>query len=646
MDFAHHRDIRSSELDSTSHDEYSGFQPSSFGSASAVPAHEFRNETHYHSSLHEPLSPPPTLTLNIAELPPADLCRPHHSLGLSSPESPRRDCGDFFQKPCKRLRLLHEDDTRIGTSGNVVGHNFQISKEAHGSSVACTPNRTWGSQSRSSDDSSTAYSPYDHEDTHSLQWSSPMDSSPTSSLFQDDDFNRNSPPSSPRPKLVALDLPAFDDFRGPSIDEIYDPEPPPKPFPYRPSRFTPHHTYPEPLGFDVNERSPDPDMDIDSVDPRLSPPSSPPSGLLALPVYHPLSDTSFANTVMPPDDDDVSDDTPQPHSPMPRQFQPLPDFDTYDDSTYLTPVPCSPRGRPALLPLFTDSLEPPPSPSSPHQELSPLPEDSLFFSQTCVKDQTGSPSSIAVQPSTESEGLGLFIRSIDPPLARTPSPTEDDFGFLDIQLDPASSHLEVDEFLALRRMRKQALEFEKNARLCEEELSERVTAAACALYPLTSSSPGSSSSSLSLTPSPLDPQTKRARKHELHAAMDARSEVRKQRKRSKQKSKEIGALLDYKMNRSSLSEVGVDVAKGLRHLVANMVMCRRDSSRALAGRKVASVEKRFVKTRLSASMSIEDLLEGLHLEGEIGGDEDLSESREQEEGCRSEGEGMDVDVAE
>lgn len=374
-------------------------------------------------------------------------------------------------------------------------------------------------------------------------------------------------------------------------------------------------------------------MDIDDA-PHI-PPSSPRPRMFHLPISDSDPDTSFADTLMPPEDEDCSsDETPQPHSPMPRQFQPLPDFDSYDESTYLTPVPRSPRGRPALLPLFGDPYEPPPSPSSPHRELPPLPDDEFSSESSHSPDDqaSASSSSIAAQPSleNESEGLGLFIRSIDPPLARTPSPTEDDFGFLDIQLDPLSCDLAVDEFLALRRMRKEALEFERTARRREGELSEKVLAAATALLPYGSRASSSSGSSSSSSGSPesdvtippaLDPQLKRLRKHELHMAMDARSEVRKQRKKSKQKSKEIGSLLDFKMNKRSLVDLGVDVGKGLRHLVANMVMNRRDSTtRSLSGRRPASAEKKFVKTKLSMDISVEDLLAQMDIDGD--GDEE------------------------
>ncbi|KAI0755720.1 hypothetical protein C8Q74DRAFT_1373473 [Fomes fomentarius] len=74
-------------------------------------------------------------------------------------------------------------------------------------------------------------------------------------------------------------------------------------------------------------------------------------------------------------------------------------------------------------------------------------------------------------------GLGLFLQPIsDLPLACSPSPSEDDFGFLDVQLDPDSANVDVDEFLALRALRKHALAQERAARRAEADLSQPLPA--------------------------------------------------------------------------------------------------------------------------------------------------------------------------
>ncbi len=97
--------------------------------------------------------------------------------------------------------------------------------------------------------------------------------------------------------------------------------------------------------------------------------------------------------------------------------------------------------------------------------------------------ETISPSLSEGAPGQQS-GLGLFLQPIaDLPLACSPSPSEDDFGFLDMQLDLESAHVEVDEFLALLALRKHALAQERAARMIEADLNEPITAAVSVLLP-------------------------------------------------------------------------------------------------------------------------------------------------------------------
>ncbi|KAI0782103.1 hypothetical protein C8Q75DRAFT_689207, partial [Abortiporus biennis] len=241
-----------------------------------------------------------------------------------------------------------------------------------------------------------------------------------------------------------------------------------------------------------------------------------------------------------------------------------------------------------------DSFEPPPSPCSPHQTLPEITEDDGFIYPS---DGTISPSLISPPPH---EGLGLFIQpsSIDPPLARSPSPSDDDLQFLDIQLDPTSSNLDNDEFLQLRALRRRALEAERSARTWEATLSERVTEASNALLP----------SSLIEAGVMNDSSAKRSRKQELHAAMDLRAEARRHRKQEKQKSKEIGALLELKMdNGFGMDTYDLDRSTGLNHLVASMIFKRREAFRALTNRKAACVNRPYLSSSLSCSVSMEDL---------------------------------------
>ncbi|KAH9907645.1 uncharacterized protein B0H18DRAFT_1220352 [Fomitopsis serialis] len=65
----------------------------------------------------------------------------------------------------------------------------------------------------------------------------------------------------------------------------------------------------------------------------------------------------------------------------------------------------------------------------------------------------------------------------------SPPPDGDDLQFLDLQLGPASTNLEVDEFLQLRAVRRRPLPAERAARSAEAKLAELVRAAAKALLP-------------------------------------------------------------------------------------------------------------------------------------------------------------------
>ncbi|CAL1703102.1 unnamed protein product [Somion occarium] len=290
-----------------------------------------------------------------------------------------------------------------------------------------------------------------------------------------------------------------------------------------------------------------------------------------------------------------------PSSPSRRYHSSLPDFDS-PDLGFMTPVPHSPRGPYLTLPdlEMADERFPPSSPLSPQIDLPSFPGSEAFDQPVT----TISPSLLGPPPPSEEEGLGLFVRpsAVEPPLARSPSPDQDDFRFLDVQLDPLSSNLDNDEFLQLRALRNRALDAERAARLREEYLAERVESASHALLPSVLEEDGVLD----------DPQEKRARKHDLHVAMDLRAEARKARKREKQRSKEIGLLLELKMCEGGFSMLGFGDGPGdAKHLVASMVMKRRDTSRPLANRKAASSVRSSSKTSLSRSVSHEDLSEAL-----------------------------------
>ncbi|KAI8974187.1 hypothetical protein BD414DRAFT_498433 [Trametes punicea] len=333
---------------------------------------------------------------------------------------------------------------------------------------------------------------------------------------------------------------------------------------------------------------------------------------------HPPSDadldSDYSDTVMPSEDEGSTSLLP-PSSPRRRKLNELHETTPPHGDLCPTPAPHSPRGALFSLPDIDmeDPSEPPGSPHSPHRALPELEDEEMHPMPTeqLAPLETISPSLLGGAPPPEREGLGLFLQpvSIDPPLARSPSPDEDDLQFLDVQLDPASTNLEVDEFLQLRALRKAALQQERAARLAEAELNERVTAAASALLPPAHGDPDAMQME-------LDPAEKRARKRELHAVMDMRAEARRMRKLQKQRSKEIGALLDLKMQ-TPISPIegfppiamggGKSWTRSIAHLVAHMILKRRDRNRPLENRPPPSPSMRK-QTHLRASVSAEDLL--------------------------------------
>ncbi|KAI0719043.1 hypothetical protein C8Q72DRAFT_130985, partial [Fomitopsis betulina] len=209
----------------------------------------------------------------------------------------------------------------------------------------------------------------------------------------------------------------------------------------------------------------------------------------------------------------------------------------------------------------------PSSPSSPTLPLSSLPVPIPQWSSEESISETVAPSLLSPPPQ-DAEGLGLFLQpiSVDPPLARSLSPDDDD-----VQLDTASTMLEVDEFLQLCAVCRRALAAECPARSTEAELAERVSTAAKALLPPTHSM---IDVDMDMSDDIFNDDTKRLRKHDLHVAMDMRAEARWARKHEKQWSKEVGALLDLKMECGVVP--GKGVMRSIAQLVANMVLRRRD----------------------------------------------------------------------
>jgi len=151
-----------------------------------------------------------------------------------------------------------------------------------------------------------------------------------------------------------------------------------------------------------------------------------------------------------------------------------------------------------------------------------------------------------------------------------------------VQLDPTSSNLELAEFLQLCAVRRRALTAEREARNAETELGEQVNSAANALLPPSHTDAGASDHFDAEMTEDSDAE-KRVRKRELPIAMDMRAEARHVHKREKQWSKEVGALLEIKMEQGVVP--GKGAMRSIAQLVANTVLRRCDTFRSLANRK-------------------------------------------------------------
>ncbi|KAK7679618.1 hypothetical protein QCA50_017329 [Cerrena zonata] len=432
---------------------------------------------------------------------------------------------------------------------------------------------------------------YDHDDASSIDWHSDSThndndwASPTSTLLDHADLGSGISST----KVQFFDMQPFETTPFHDLDT----EPPPSSTLDHSSFF---HPMPQSIPWQPYQHYCDP-MDLDPLDiaPHSPHPQAPP-----LPHEEPSSQQD-AQLRKPrfhsPEEDDFV-----PSSPSGRFHRSLPDFDSLEDA-FMTPVPHSPRGASLSLPDLVPDDEPF-STYHAHDEHPLFPGAENLYRGL---PETISPALLGPPPPSEEEGLGLFVRpsGVEPPLVRSPSPDQDDFRFLDVQLDPMATKLDVDEFLNLRALRNRALDAERVARRREEIISERVEKACHALLPTTLEQEGVVDRS----------SETRARKHELHIALEARAEARKARKREKQRSKEIGLLLELKMRGQDDDFLMMGYGDGpvnVKQLVANMLMKRGDTSRPLAnrGRTMASRPASRLSS-LSRSVSYEDLSESL-----------------------------------
>lgn len=439
--------------------------------------------------------------------------------------------------------------------------------------------------------SPSMFSSYDHDDESNIDWRSDSThddndwASPTSTLLDHGDLGSNDSSD----KVRYFDLHPFEMTPFQDLDS----EPPPS---YPPNQTNFFRSMSKDTSWRPYEEYCNDTMEIDPLD---NAPHSPHPMALSLPPEETSSQQdALSNNARP----QTHEEDFVPSSPSGRSIHSLPDFDSLEDG-FMTPVPHSPRGAPlSLLDLVPDGDDLATFPA--RDELPTFPGAENLYQGL---PETISPALLGPPPPSDQEGLRLFVRpsGVEPPIVRSPSPDEDAFRFIDVQLDHMATKLDAEEFLNLRALRNRALDAERTTRAREEIISERVEKACHALLP----------STLELL-DPVDrPLETRARKHELHLALEARAEARKARKKEKQRSKEIGLLLELKMRGQDDDFLMMGYGDGpvnVKQLVASMLMKRRDTSRPLANRgRTMTSRPGSRSSSLSRSVSYEDLSESL-----------------------------------
>lgn len=242
--------------------------------------------------------------------------------------------------------------------------------------------------------------------------------------------------------------------------------------------------------------------------------------------------------------------------------------ESYGDNAFENPVG-----------LFPAGFEPS-SPHSPHMQLLPDSEGPMDCQPTTI-----SPSLLGL-PDSEI-GLGLDVDGID----RSPSPSDYELQLLDGSTDVPLHGLSEEEFQGLRAMYEQLSRSEAAARERENVLDRRVKDISALLKP-----PRASPDSMVML----------ARRQELRAATDMRIEARKVRKEEKRRLRELGALLDVKLNCAVFRSKGI--IQSVPQLVADMVFKRHDRCRPLANRKAASYCRTHVPSPLRSSFTEDSIV--------------------------------------
>lgn len=224
-----------------------------------------------------------------------------------------------------------------------------------------------------------------------------------------------------------------------------------------------------------------------------------------------------------------------------------------------------------IVSLFDNPLSTtcaPSSPHSPHMQLLPEPSD---MSVDVYPVETISPSLLGCPISVTDSGLAL---DVDLTLEHSPSPeyeSHDIEGQLEVPFGDLMGDLPDEEFQHLRAYYLQLSKSEAAAKDQEGVLDRRMKDVSALLKP---------------GRAVPDPLVMRARRQELRAATELRTEARRMRKEEKHRLRELGSLLDLKLNTQLFN--AKSKARSPAHLVADMLLKRQDRPRASGQRRAAT----------------------------------------------------------